>query len=234
LLLNSSAHAINASLGSKLPYSTEAAFAPVALVGSSPNLLVTRPDRPNKTIGDVIAAAKANPGKLTYGSSGNGTAVHLAGELFKNLTKVDLVHVPYKGAGPALTDLLGGQIDFVFATAASVGQFVESKRLRAIAVTSATRSPSWPDVPTVAETGVPGYSAEVWYALFAAAGTPPDVVQRLNAAVKRAVQSDTFRKRVEAEGLVSAVGTPESLGRYVHDEIARWRKVVQEAPITVD
>lgn len=234
LLLTTSAHAINSSLVPKLPYSTEKSFAPVALVGSAPNMLVTRPDKPFKTVKDVITYAKANPGKLTYGSSGNGTAVHLAAELFKNMAKLDLTHVPYRGASPALSDLLGGQIDFVFATVASAGKLVESGRLHSIAVTSAARSPSWTEVPTFAESGVPGYVAEVWYAMFAPAGTPPEVVARLNSAVKRAVRYDTFRKRVEAEGLVSAVGTPEELAAFVRSEEARWRKVVQESRITID
>lgn len=234
LLMNSAAHAINASLLPKLPYSTESAFAPVALIGSAPNILVTRPDRPYKSLNDVLAAAKANPGKLTYGSAGNGSTVHLSGELLKILAKVDLTHVPYKGGGPAITDLLGGQIDFVFATAASVGPMIAANRLRAIAVTSARRSPVWPDVPTIAEFGIPGYVADVWYALFAPAGTPSDVIQRLNGAVKRAAQSDIFRKRVESEGLVTTVGTPENLAHTVREEIARWRKVVQEGRITVD
>jgi tripartite-type tricarboxylate transporter receptor subunit TctC len=234
LLLTSSAHAINTSLVPKLPYSTEKSFVSVALVGNAPNMLVTRSDKPYKTLQDVIAQARANPGKLNYGSSGNGTSVHLAAELFKNMAKVDLTHVPYRGAGPALTDLMGGQIDFVMATAASAGKLVESGRLRSIAVTSAKRSPVWAEIPTFAESGVPGYVAEVWYALFAPAGTSPEVVARLNAATRKAVQSDTFRKRVESEGLVSTVGTPEELAAYVRAEEARWRKVVQDGRITID
>jgi tripartite-type tricarboxylate transporter receptor subunit TctC len=234
LLLNTSVHAINPSLVPRLPYSADKSFAAVALVGTAPNVLVTRPDKPFKTLADVIAYAKANPGKLSYGSSGNGTAVHLAAELFKDMAKVNIAHIPYRGASPALTDLMGGQVDFVFATAASAGKLVESGRLRAIALTSARRSPSWPDTPTFAEAGVPGYVADVWYALFAPAGTPPEIVARLNAATRRAVQYDLFRKRVEAEGLVSAVGTPEELADFVRAEEARWRKVVKESRISID
>jgi tripartite-type tricarboxylate transporter receptor subunit TctC len=234
LLLTTSAHAINSSLVPRLPYSTEKSFTAVALVGNAPNMLVTRPDKPFKTVTDVITYAKAHPGKLTYGSSGNGTAVHLAAELFKNMAKVEITHIPYRGASPALTDLMGGQIDFVFATAASAGKLVESGKLRAIAVTSAARSPSWTDLPTFAESGVAGYVAEVWYAVFAPAGTPPEVIARLNSAIKRAVQYDAFRKRVEAEGLVSAVGTPEQLAAFVRSEEARWRKVVRDSRITID
>lgn len=234
LLLNTSAHAINASLVPKLPYSIEKSFASVAMVGKAPNVLVTHPDKPFRTAKDVIAAARANPGRLTYGSSGNGTAVHLATELLKLQAGVDLNHVPYKGASPALTDLLGGNIDFVMATVASAGKFVESGRLRAIALTSAERSPNWKDVPTFSEAGVPGYAAEVWYAVFAPAGTPPDVIRRLNAAIRNATQSDIFKKRVEAEGLVSAVGSPEELSAFVREEEARWRKVVRESNIVIN
>lgn len=234
LLLATSAHAINTSLVKNLPYSTQKSFADIALVGRGPNMLVTRADRPYKTVKDVIDAARANPGRLSYGSSGNGTSVHLAGELFKMMAKVDLTHVPYRGAGPAYTDLLGGQIDFVFATAAGVGKFVESGKMRAIAVTSAVRSPAWPDVPTIAESGLPGYEADVWYALFASGGTPPEVLARLNTAVRRATETPVFRSRVESEGLLTAVSSPEELTRYVRAEEARWRKVVLEARITID
>ncbi len=234
MLLTTSAHAINTSLVKALPYSATNSFASVALIGRAPNVLLTRPDRPYKTVKDVISHAQANPGKLTYGSSGNGTAVHLSGELFKLLARCDITHVPYRGAGPALTDLLGGQIDFVFATISGAAPFIESGRLRALALTSAERSPSWPNVPTLAESGVTGYSAEVWYALFAPAATPQATVARLNAAAKRAVLSDAFRKRVEAEGLVTDVGTPEQLAAFVRAEEARWAKVVQEGRITTD
>ena len=234
LLLTTSAHAINTSLVKTLPYSTEKSFADVALIGRGPNMLVTRADSKYKTVQDVINAARAEPGKLSYGSSGNGTAVHLAGELFKMMTKTNITHVPYRGAGPAYTDLLGGHIDFVFATAAGVGKFVESGKMRALAVTSAARSPSWPQVPTMAEAGLAGYEADVWYAVFASGGTPPEVVARLNLAVKRATEAPIFRSRVESEGLVTAVGTPEELTRYVRSEEARWRKVVAEGRITID
>lgn len=234
LLLTTSAHAINTSLVKNLPYSTDKSFANVALIGRGPNMLVTRADSPYKTIEDVLTAARANPGKLTYGSSGNGTAVHLAGELFKMMGKVDLTHVPYRGAGPAYTDLLGGQIDFVFATAAGVGKFVESGKMRAIAVTSTARSPQWPQIPTIAESGLPGYEADVWYAVFASGGTPPDVVIRLNAAVRKATEAPVFRTRVESEGLVTTVGTPQQLTAYLRAEEERWRKVVVAGKISID
>jgi tripartite-type tricarboxylate transporter receptor subunit TctC len=234
LLMATFAHAVNPSLVAKLPYVTERAFAPVALIGRSPNVLVVRADRPFKTVNDIIAAAKAAPGKLSYGSQGNGTSAHLAGALFENMAKVQMIHVPYRGASPAITDLLGGQIDMMFATAAAVGKLVDSGKLRAIAVTTSARSPSMPTVPTIAESGVPGYVAESWYGLYAPAGTPRDVITRLNASAKLAAQSDVFHKRLANEGLIPSPGVPEELDRYVRGEETRWRKLVQQAHITTD
>jgi len=234
LLMATFAHAVNPALQSKLPYSTTQSFAPVALVGRSPNLMVVNPSKPFKSVADVLAHARANPGKLTYGSFGNGTSAHLAGELFKSLAKVDLVHVPYKGAAPALTDLLGGQIDVMFTTVASVAQHVKSERLRALAVTSGNRSPAYPGLPTIAEAGVPGYAAESWYGLYAPAGTPAPIIRRLNAAVHAAVKSEAFKSRIEEEGLVVSNGPPEELAKYAAAEEARWRRVVTEAKIKAD
>jgi tripartite-type tricarboxylate transporter receptor subunit TctC len=234
LLLATFAHAVNPSLHPKLPYSTEQSFTPVALVGRSPNVLVVPPGRPYKTVQDLVADARAHPGKLTFGSYGNGTSAHLSGELFKSLAKVDMTHVPYRGASPAITDLLGGQIDTMFTTVASVAQYIKAGKLRAIAVTSATRSPAFPNVPTIAESGVPGYVAESWYGVYAPAGTPAPVIARLNAAVRKAVQEPAFRNAVEQEGIVVSAGTPEELDRYVRAEEVRWRRIVQERHITAD
>jgi len=236
LVMATVAHVVNPSLLSKLPYDYEKAFAPVMLVGISPNVLVVRTESPYKSVGDVIAAAKAHPGKLSFASQGAGTSAHLAGELFKNLTKTEMTHIPYRGAGPAITDLLGGQVDVMFATAAAVGTFIESGKLRALAVTTATRStaPSLAKVPTVAESGVPGYVADSWYGLYAPAGTPRDVILKLNAAARKAVQTEAFRKRVESEGLVIDAGSPEAFDQYARGEEARWRKVVKENHITTD
>ncbi|WP_409559056.1 tripartite tricarboxylate transporter substrate binding protein [Cupriavidus sp. SZY C1] len=236
LVMATFAHAINPSLQPKLPYDTDKAFTPVMLVGRSPNVLVVRADSPYKTVRDVIAAAKGKPGGLSFASQGPGTSAHLAGELFKRLAGVDLNHIPYKGAGPAITDLLGGQVDLMFATASAVANLLETGKLRALGVTTAQRSPS-PDlskVPTIAESGVPGYVAESWYGLFAPAGTPAPVVARLNAAARKAVTADAFRKRAEAEGLIVTPGTPDELGRYVRAEEARWGKVVKDARIGVN
>ena len=236
LVMATLAHAVNPSLQPKLPYDHKSAFAPVMLVGRSPNVLVVRPDSPFLSVKDVIAAAKAKPGRLSYASQGAGTSAHLAGELFKNLTSTFITHIPYRGAGPALTDLLGGQVDMMFATAAAAGAFIESGKLRALAVTTANRSPAalLSKIPTVAEGGVPGYAADSWYGLFVPAGTPAPVIARLNAAAKNAAQSEVFRKKVEAEGLVISAGTPEEFGRYVAVEEQRWRRVVRAANITTD
>jgi tripartite-type tricarboxylate transporter receptor subunit TctC len=234
ILIATFAHALNPSLQPKLPYATDKAFAPIILIGRSPNVLVVRPDSPYRSVKDIIAAAKAAPGKLSFASQGNGTSAHLAGELFKNLAQVDLTHVPYRGAGPALTDLMGGQVDMMFATAAAVGALLDAGKLRALAVTTAQRSPALAQVPTLVESQVPGYAADSWYGLYAPAGTPQDVIARLNAAAKKAVLSDAFRKRVEDEGLVTSAGTPAELDNYVRAEEARWRKIVKENHITPD
>lgn len=233
LVMSTFAHAVNPSLQPRLPYAWDKAFAPVVLIGRGPNVLVVRPDSPYKSVKDVIAAAKAAPGKLTYASQGNGTSAHLAGEMLTNLAKVEMVHVPYRGAGPALNDLLGGQVDMIFGTAAAVSSFVDNGKLRALAVTTADRSPALKDVPAVAET-VPGYSVDSWYGIYAPAGTPADVIARLNAAAKKAVQTDDFRKKVEHEGLVISAGAPAELDAYVRAEEARWRKIVKENNLKAD
>jgi tripartite-type tricarboxylate transporter receptor subunit TctC len=231
LLLATFAHAVNPALHAKLPYSTFDAFAPVALIGRSPNVLVVSPKSPFKTVQELLAYARAHPGKLTFGSYGNGTSAHLAGEMFKSLAHVNMVHVPYRGSGPALTDLMGGQIDLMFSTVSSVSQLVKSGQLRALAVTSAQRSPSHPDWPTVAESGVPGYIVESWYGVYAPAGTPADAIARLNAALKAAVQAPNFRRNVEEEGLVLDVGDPGQLSAFVRSEADRWTRIIKDAGI---
>jgi len=225
------AHAVNPSLYPKLPYDTFNAFAPVALVARSFNVVVINPNEPFKTVEDLIVYAKANPGRLNYGSYGNGTSAHLAGELFNALARVQLTHVPYKGAAPAITDLLGGQIQVMFTTVASAASYVESGQLRALAVTSATRSDAFPNLPTVAEAGVPGYAAESWYGLYAPVGTPAPAIARLNTSVNKAIEASTFSKLATNEGLTFAPGTPDDLDRYVRAEAERWHHVIEAAHI---
>ena len=236
LVVATLAHAVNPSLKAKLPYSQDKDFAPVILVGISPNVVVVSANSSFKTFQDFLLTAKANPGKLSYASQGGGTSAHLAGELFNAMAGTKLIHIPYKGAGPALTDVIGGQVDLMFATAAAVGSLVESGKLRALAVTTPTRSttPLLAKLPTVAESGVPGYSAGSWYGYFAPAGTPPEVINRLNAAIKRAAQTLAFKSRVESEGLMIKTGTPEEFAKFVKAEELRWRMVIKQANITPD
>jgi tripartite-type tricarboxylate transporter receptor subunit TctC len=234
LLMGTFANAVNPSLKAKLPYDPHRDFAPVALIARSFNIVVVNPKSPYRSIADLIAAAKAEPEKLSYGTYGTGTSAHLAGELFKNLARVNLTTVPYKGAAPAITDLIGGQIQVMFTTVASAASLIQGGQLRALAVTSVQRSPAFPDVPTVAEAGVPGYSAESWYGLFAPARTPPEVIARLNKSAAIAVQSEAFRKLGVNEGLVMVARPPEELDRYFRGEEERWRKVIQDAGITAE
>ncbi len=227
------AHAVNPSMVPKLPYNNETAFTPISLIGKGPNVLVVRADSAIKTVKDLVDAAKAKPGKLNYASQGNGTSAHLAGEMFTNLARVDLTHVPYRGAGPAITDLLGGQVDMIFGTAAAVSTFVDSGKLRAIAVTSSQPSPALKGVPTIAET-VPGYAVESWYGLYAPKGTPADVIAKLTAAAKKAAHSPEFSTKIEQEGLSVVASDPAELDRYVKAEEARWKKIVKENNIKPD
>ena len=236
LVVATLAHAVNPSLKAKLPYSQDKDFAPVILVGISPNVLVVSADSPYKTFQDFLVAAKANPGKLSYASQGGGTSAHLAGELFNSMAGTSLVHVPYKGAGPALTDVMGGQVDVMFATASAVGSLIEGGKLRALAVTTLVRSSTalLAKVPTVSESGVPGYSAGSWYGYFAPAGTPSIVINKLNAVIKKGAQSAVFKNRVESEGLVIRTGSPDDFGKFVKSEELRWRTVIKNANITAD
>ncbi len=233
LVVATFAHAVNPSLMPKLPFDTEKSFAPVVMVARGPNVLVVRADSPLKSVSDLLDTAKAEPAKLSYASQGNGTSAHLAGEMFENISQVKLTHIPYRGAGPAMTDLLGGQVSMMFATAAAVSPHIASGKLRALAVTSAERSAAMKSVPAIAET-VRGYALESWYGLFAPAGTPPDVIAKLNAAAKQAAQSLEFRQRLESEGLAVSTGTPQELEAYVKREEARWRKIVKENNIKPD
>src|ERR1700720_3702625 len=231
LLMGTFANAVNPSLNAKLPYDAHRAFAPVSLIARSFNIVVVNPASSIKSIAELIAAAKAEPDKLSYGTYGTGTSAHLAGELFKHMAKVNLTTVPYKGAAPAITDLIGGQIQVMFTTVASAASLVGAGQLRAIAVTSAERSLAFPTLPTVAEAGVPGYAAESWYGLFAPARPPADIVERLNKSAALAVQSGPFKRLGVNEGLVVITRPPEELDRYVRGEEERWRRVIEDVGI---
>jgi len=234
LLVGTFANAVNPALYAKLPYDPHKDLAPVGLIARSFNIVVVNSTSPVKSVGDLIAAAKADPDKLSYGTYGTGTSAHLAGELFKSMANVNLTTVPYKGAAPAVTDLLGGRIQVMFTTVASAAPLIAGGQLRALAVTSAERSPAFPDIPTVAEAGVPGYSAESWYGLYAPARTPAGIIDRLNKSAATAVQSDAFKRLAVNEGLVMVAAEPGELDRYVRGEEERWRKVIRDANIKVE
>src|SRR4051794_29636170 len=234
LLMGTFANAVNPSLNAKLPYDAHKDFAPVSLIARSFNIVVVNPASPIRSIADLIAVAKSEPDKISYGTYGTGTSAHLAGELFKSLAKVTLTRVPYKGAAPAITDLLGGQIQVMFTTVASAASLIAAGQLRALAVTSAQRSPAFPELPTVAEAGVPGYAAESWYGLYAPAKTPVEIIERLNKSAARAVQSEAFERLGGDGGLVMVGSEPAELDRYVRAEEERWRKVIQDANIRIE
>lgn len=233
LLMTTSAIAINASLVPKLPYDTDRDLVSVGRICQGPLVIACRPDKPWKTLPDILQAAKAQPGKLTYASSGNGSAVHLGGELLKQVAGVDITHIPYRGAAPSITDLLGGQVDLIVATAGSVHKHVQNNRMRAIAVTSSARNDAYAGVATVAET-IAGFSAEVWYAILAPGKTPAPIVQQLNVAMKKAASAPAYRAALEREGLTVVADSPQEMSAFMRAEQARWRKVVTEAKITLD
>lgn len=222
---------VNPSLYPKLPFNTEKDFAPIALTASAPLLLVLNPAVAAKSVGELITLAKARPGQLNYANSGSGTTAHLAGELFKRTAGVDIVGISYKGGGPAIVDLIAGSIQVYFSTIPAALQQVKAGRLRALAVTSTTRVAEIPEIPTVAENGLPGFQVIGWFGLFAPAGTPRPVVQKLNAEIVKTLKLPEIRERLSGHGLIPGGGTPEDLGRFLNEEITRWRKLIQEAGI---
>jgi tripartite-type tricarboxylate transporter receptor subunit TctC len=234
LLMGTFANAVNPSLHASLPYDPQKDFAPVSLVARSFNIVVVNPKSGIASIAELIAAAKNNPNKLNYGTYGPGTSAHLAAALFDNLARVAMVPVHYKGAAAAITDLLGGTIEVMFTTVASVSPFIKSGQLRALAVTSAERTAAFPDLPTIAEAGVAGYAAESWYGVFAPAKTPAGVVALLNGAIGKAIRSNAFDALAVNEGLIMVGSSPEDFDRYFRGEEARWRKVISDADIKVD
>ena len=227
-------HAINASLYKKMPFDPVKDFAPLTRVANVPNLLVANPAQPYKSVKDLIAYAKANPGKVNFGSSGNGSSIHLSGELFKSLAKVDMQHVPYKGSAPAVTDLLGNQIGIMFDNMPSAIQHVRSGKLVPIAVTTAKRSPELPNVPAIAEAGVPGYEATSWFGMFAPAGTPAPVLAKLNAAIVKLLAQPDVKKKINEQGAEVYSETPEQFAAFIQAESVKWGKVVKESGASLD
>jgi tripartite-type tricarboxylate transporter receptor subunit TctC len=226
--------AVNQSLFGKMPYDPVRDFAPVTLTGAASHVLVAHPSIPVTTVKDLIALAKARPGQLTFASSGIGNATHLTGELFKYLAKVELVHVPYKGGGLAMTDLMGGQVSGSFASMPSALPHVRSGRLRAIAVSAGKRSPAIPELPTVAESGLPGFASEDWQGILAPAKTPPEIVARLNGELQRVLGLPELKEKLIAAGFEARTSTPEWFGDFMKAETVKWAKVVKEAGIKAE
>ena len=229
LLGNNSILATNQSLYRKLPYDPVRDFAPVALVAVQPNILVVHPDVKANSVMELVVLAKQNPGRLNYASSGAGAAAHLAGELFKTMAGVDIVHVPYKGAQPALTDLIAGHAQLMFATSASVIPYVKAGRLRALAVTTAQRSPSVPELPTVSEAGLAGFEATTWHGVVVPSATPGPLVQRLNEELNLVLNNKELRERLAGLGAEVVTGTPREFADYIAREIPKWSKVVRDS-----
>ena len=227
LLMGTAAtHAINPALYRSMPYDPVADFAPISLLVAVPNVLVVHPDFPAGDVAQLIALLKANPGKYSYASAGVGTPGHLSGELFKSMAGVDMVHVPYKGGGPALVDVMEGYVPMMFDNLPSSTEPIRAGKLRGLAVTTAQRAASMPDLPTVAESGLPGYETYSWNALFAPAGTPPAVIARLNEAAVAALADPELKAKLEGLGATVVGSTPEQLAAHVRAELAKWAPVV--------
>jgi len=227
-------HAINPNLYPNMPYDANKDFAPIILIATLPNLLVVNPSMPVKNVKELIALAKAKPGEFAYASAGNGTSQHLSGELFKKMTGTDMIHIPYKGSAPAVTDLIGGQVQLMFDNISSSLPHVRAGKLRALAVTGPRRSPVLPDLPTVSEAGVPGFSITSWFALFAPAGTPAKILIRLNKEAAKAIASKDLQQQWMGQGLEPAGGTSDQLAEFRRVEATKWEKIVRESGARVE
>lgn len=227
LFMSSAALGVNVSLYSKLNYDPVKDFAPIAVFSTSPNLLLVHPSFPAKNVREFIAAAKKNPGKLNFSSSGSGSTQHLSGEMLKLMIGVDMTHIPYKGSAPSMTALASGEVDFSFNNIPASQPLMGPGRIRALAITSAKRSPLLPELPTMIEGGLPGFVTETWYGLLAPAGTPGDVISALNAVIVRAVHKEEFRARLAQMGADPIAETPEYFRKMLLQEIERWGKVVK-------
>jgi tripartite-type tricarboxylate transporter receptor subunit TctC len=227
-------HAINPALYPKMPYDHIRDFAPVILVAGVPNVLVINPSLPVNSVQELVAYARANPGKLNFASSGSGTSIHLSGELFKTAAGLSMTHVPYKGSAPALMDLIGGQVQLMFDNLPSALPQIKAGKLKALAVTSRERAPALPNVPTIAESGFPGFEASSWFGLLAPAGTPQPVIATINGEVAKWLASPDAKEKLLAQGANAAGGTPEDFAKHIAAETAKWQKVVKESGAKVD
>jgi tripartite-type tricarboxylate transporter receptor subunit TctC len=234
LMGNNSILATNASLYKNMSFDPVKDLAPVALLASQPNILVVHPSLPVKSVKELIAFAKAHPGELNYASSGSGAAAHLAAELFKSMAGVQMVHIPYKGASPALIDMLAGQCQVMFATALSVQPYLQSNRLRPLAVSTAKRARIMPNLPTVAEAGVPGFEATTWHGIVSTAGTPPAVINKLNAEINKVLKLPDVNATLTRQGAEVLGGTPQEFAAYIKAEIPKWAKVVKASGARAD
>jgi tripartite-type tricarboxylate transporter receptor subunit TctC len=234
LLVATTAHAINMSLFKNLNYDVLKDFAPVTLLTQGPLVLVATPAFPAANVRELIALAKAKPNTLNFASSGNGQSTHLSGELFNTMAGIKLAHVPYKGSAPALTDVIGGQVPLMFDTMLSAMPFVKTGKLKALAVTSAQRSPAAPELPTVAESGLPGYEVVAWNGLLAPAGTPKAVIDRLSEELAKAMAVAQVREKFSVQGFAASWDTPEQFGGFLRSEVAKWTKTVKASGATLD
>jgi len=234
LLFNSGSFACSAAAEPKLPFNTERDFTAIAGTGVGPMLLLVHPSLPAKTARDLITLTRGRPGELNYSSSGTAGINHLATEMFRHMAKIDIVHVPYKGMAPAITDLIAGQVQLLITTFPSIGQHYKTGRVRALAVTSPKRSQFAPELPTVAESGVPGYEVEIWWGLFGPANLPKPVSDRLNAEVNKILQTDDMREKLNREGAEPYVLTPAQFDNVLRSSIGKWRKVIAEAKLKLE
>ncbi|MBU1357159.1 MAG: tripartite tricarboxylate transporter substrate binding protein [Gammaproteobacteria bacterium] len=234
VLFTLSSHTINPSIYSKLPFDTEKDFAPVSMVASLPQILVANQSFPPNTVAELVKLAKEKPGSISFASVGNGSPGHLAGELLKLRTGTEMTHIPYRGGGPAVTDVMGGQVPLLWVSIPAAAQFVKSGKLKALAVSTRKRSAAFPDVPTMQEAGVPDFEVDSWYAMFVPAKTPRYAIDKLNRAINTAINEPDVKEKLLAQGGESAGGPPEALGKVVTDELVRWGKLTKAANIRVD
>jgi tripartite-type tricarboxylate transporter receptor subunit TctC len=234
VLIGTTAHAINMSLFKSLNYDVQKDLAPVSLLTQGPLVLVTHPQFPANSVKELIDMAKAKPGSLNFASSGNGQSTHLSAELFNSMAGTKMVHVPYKGSAPALSDLMTGQVGIMFDTTLSAMPFVRAGKLKALGVTSPQRTPAAPDVPTIAESGLPGYEVFAWNGVFVPAGTPKAIVVQLNEEIRKAMQLPQVRDKFSAQGFAASWNTPDQFGVFVRNEVDKWARTVKASGATLD
>lgn len=234
VLFTLSSHTINPAIFTKLSFDTVKDFEPVGTVASLPQILVANPQLPANSVAELVALAKAKPGSLSFASVGNGSPGHLAGELFKIRMGVQMTHIPYRGGGPAVTDVIGGQVPLLWVSIPAAAQFVKTGKLKALGVSTLKRSAAFPDVPTMQEAGVPDFEVDSWYAMFVPARTPKPVIERLNRALNTVVADPAVREKLLAQGSEAVGGTPEALGKTVAAELPKWARLVKDANIKVD